>query len=103
MSKIYAPDFFNIYDTDFTTFARDVELQTYVITAFKDGGFFTMRIIGTIETVHDTVLICVPIEDPETEAEYDSRELIDKYGLEFITLTQLLGENGFAISPAHNK
>ena len=83
---------------DFGTFFSDVDLDDYIVTFYYDSGdAYYKIIIGYIELGDGDYLL--QLADAEHDTWEDIYENVEKYGIEFQKLSNLVEKNGFCISP----
>lgn len=85
---------------DFETMFLDTDFQNYVLKIWHEipnGEPFALykKVIGYTKLQHDYLLHIIDVED---ENDVDDDVLINKYGIEFVLLSNLV-QSGFEIDP----
>ena len=86
---------------DFYTMFHDTDIAGYNVFTWRDNPSTTyatvMRIVGFTPLQRDYLLHTVYVPDAQLSA--DTEDLIEEFGISFISLSQLLGDWGFTIRP----
>lgn len=86
---------------DFETMFHDTDMAGYNVYTWRDtpgsAAPVIMRIIGFTPLQSDYLLHTVYVPDVQLSA--DTEDLVEEFGISFISLSQLLGDWGFTIRP----